>query len=108
MAILPTSATALDLQQLMTENRVPAVSIAVISKGIIVQLKTAGARNATSGTPADPDTIFGGASLSKPAVFAYLVLQLVDAGVLSLDEPLAPIVPDFVPKDPQAATITVR
>jgi CubicO group peptidase (beta-lactamase class C family) len=105
--MLPTSATALDLQQLMTEKRVPAVSIAVISKGKIVQLKTAGVRNATSGTPADPDTIFGGASLSKP-VFAYLVLQLVDAGVLSLDEPLARIVPDFVPKDPQSATITVR
>jgi CubicO group peptidase (beta-lactamase class C family) len=107
LAMLPTSATALDLQQLMTENRVPAVSIAVISKGKIVQLKIAGVRNATSAAPADPDTIFGAASLSKP-VFAYLVLQLVDAGVLSLDEPLARIVPDFVPKDPQAASITVR
>jgi CubicO group peptidase (beta-lactamase class C family) len=107
LAMLPASATALDLQQLMTDNRVPAVSIAVISKGRIVQLKTAGVRNATSATPVDPDTIFGAASLSKP-VFAYLVLQLVDAGVLSLDEPLAGIVPDFVPKDPQAATITVR
>ena len=46
LAMLPTSATALDLQQLMTENRVPAVSIAVVSKGKIVQLKTAGVRNA--------------------------------------------------------------
>ena len=107
MATLPTSATALDLQQLITDNRVPAVSIAVISKGRIVQLRSAGVRNATSGTPADPDTIFGGASLSKP-VFAYIVLQLVDAGVMSLDEPLALIVPDFMPNDPQAATITVR
>jgi len=107
MATLPTSATALDLQQLITDNRVPAVSIAVISKGRIVQLRSAGVRNAASGTPADPDTIFGGASLSKP-VFAYIVLQLVDAGVMSLDEPLALIVPDFMPNDPQAATITVR
>ena len=98
---------ALDLQQLMTENRVPGVSIAVISKGKIVELKAAGVRNATTGAEANTDTIFGGASLSKP-VFAYLVLQLVDAGVLSLDEPLARIVPDFVPNDPPAATITVR
>jgi CubicO group peptidase (beta-lactamase class C family) len=107
VSAMPVPAVSLDLKQLMSENRVPGVSIAVISKGRIVQLRTAGVRNATAGTPADPETIFGGASLSKP-VFAYIVLQLVDAGVLSLDEPLSRTVPDYVAKDPQAATITVR
>ena len=42
-------------------DAIPAVSTAVIKEGKIVQLRTAGVRNATSGTPADPDTIFGGA-----------------------------------------------
>jgi CubicO group peptidase (beta-lactamase class C family) len=107
LSAMPTPAGALDLQQLMRENRVPGVSIAVVSKGRIALVKALGVRNATSGALADTDTIFGGASLSKP-VFAYLVLQLVDRGVLSLDEPLARTVPGYVGKDPQAASITVR
>jgi CubicO group peptidase (beta-lactamase class C family) len=102
-----TPAPAADLQQLMADNRVPGLSIAVIRKGRIVEVKALGVRNATSGALTDTDTIFGGASLSKP-VFAYLVLQLVDAGVLSLDTPLASYAPKFVTKDSRAATITVR
>ena len=51
--------------------------------------------------------MFGAASLSKP-VFAYAVMQLVDAGLLSLDAPLASYVPNFVSNDPRAADITVR
>jgi CubicO group peptidase (beta-lactamase class C family) len=107
LAVSAAPVMALDLEQLMKENRVPGVSIAVISKGKVTQVEALGVRNATSGAAADTDTIFGGASLSKP-VFAYLVLQLVDQGVLSLDEPLARSVPDYVAKDPQAAAITVR
>src|SRR5207244_3327775 len=64
-------------------------------------------RTASIRAASTTDTLFGGASLSKP-VFAYAVLQLVDAGVLSLDEPLASYVPDFVTTDPRAATVTVR
>jgi CubicO group peptidase (beta-lactamase class C family) len=106
---MPTPGHGADLQKLLTDYRVPAVSIAVIRKGRVVEVAAFGVRNATATTAlaADADTIFGAASLSKP-IFAYVVLQLVDAGVLALDEPLATYVPDFVTGDPRAATITVR
>ena len=106
-AAVPTRSPAADIQQLLTENRVPAVSIAVVRKGKIVEVMALGVRNVTTGTPVDADTVFSAASLSKP-VFAYAVMQLVDAGLLSLDAPLASYVPNFVSNDPRAADITVR
>jgi CubicO group peptidase (beta-lactamase class C family) len=67
--------------------------MAVIRNGGIETLITAGVRNARDGAPIDQQTIFDAASLPKP-VFAYAVLQLVDAGVLALDTPLVRHVPD--------------
>ena len=81
--------------------------IAIIRDGKIVETKALGVRDASTAIPVDDNTIFEAASLSKP-VFAYAVLQLVDAGVLSLDTPLSKYVPDYVKDDPRAASITVR
>jgi CubicO group peptidase (beta-lactamase class C family) len=55
----------------------------------------------------DAETVFEAASLGKP-VFAYVVLQLVDAGTLSLDQKVADILPDPAPGDARAVQITVR
>ncbi len=105
--LTPAAAFAADLTQLMTDSRVPGVSMAVIRNGkapVPIQL---GVRNATTSAPVDADTVFASASLSKP-VFAYIVMQLVDAGVLSLDTTLASLAPDFVTDDPRAEAISVR
>jgi CubicO group peptidase (beta-lactamase class C family) len=104
---MPSSAPAADLGQLISDAQVPGLSMAVTRNGGIETLTVAGVRNARDGAPIDQQTIFDAASLSKP-VFAYAVLQLIDAGALALDTPLARHVPDYVPDDPRAGAITVR
>jgi CubicO group peptidase (beta-lactamase class C family) len=98
---------AADLEQLLRDGRVPGLSYALIRDGQIVETKAAGVGDISTRAPIDADTVFEAASLSKP-VFAYAVLQLVDAGVLSLDTPLSKYAPDYVADDPRAASITVR
>ena len=92
---------------LLQNGNVPGLAFAVIRDGKIAELGAVGTRDRSTGAPVDPDTVFEAASLSKP-VFAFAVLQLVDAGVLSLDTPLARYVPDYVRSDPRAAAVTVR
>ncbi len=104
---MPTSGRSASLAELMAGGRVPGIAIATIRDGDVVVTTTAGVRNASGSAPIDEHTIFDAASLSKP-VFAYAVLQLVDAGALSLDTPLSQYVPDYVSKDPRAAEVTVR
>jgi CubicO group peptidase (beta-lactamase class C family) len=106
-AIGPNRAQTAELEQLLRDGRVPGLSYALIRDGQIVETKAAGVRDISSGVPVDTDTVFEAASLGKP-VFAYAVLQLVDAGELSLDTPLSKYVPDYVKDDPRAAEITVR
>lgn len=100
-------AVAADFERLLKDGRVPGLSLAILRDGRIVEAKALGVRDTSSGAPVDGETIFEAASLSKP-VFAYAVLQLIDAGLLSLDTPLSQHVPDFVRDDPRAASITVR
>jgi len=62
------------------------LAIAVIDDGRVVSAAAYGERDAR-GAPLQPDTVMYGASLTK-TVFAHLVLQLVDAGVIDLDTPI--------------------
>jgi CubicO group peptidase (beta-lactamase class C family) len=96
-----------DLERALGEGRVPGLSFAVIRDGKIVETGALGVRDASTGALVDENTVFEAASLSKP-VFAFAVLQLVDAGVLSLDTPLSKYVPGYVTDDPRSASITVR
>jgi CubicO group peptidase (beta-lactamase class C family) len=90
---VPTSASSQTVGQLISDAGVPGLSMAVIRNGEVVEVTALGVRNALAGTPVDADTIFDAASLSKP-VFAYAVLQLVDAGA-SADAALMRHVPDL-------------
>ena len=73
------------IQQMMEEERIPGVSIAFFENGRISWQKTYGYSNLNDSVKVTPNTIFNGASLSKP-VTAMAALNLVDQGVLDLNE----------------------
>jgi CubicO group peptidase (beta-lactamase class C family) len=70
----------------MAATHARGMAMAIIDEGKVVKVRAYGERNA-SGDPLQIDTIMYGASLTK-AAFAYMVMQLVDAGRLHLDTPI--------------------
>jgi CubicO group peptidase (beta-lactamase class C family) len=75
---------ALSLRELMDRLRVPAVSIAVIKDFRIHWARAYGLADVAANAPADPDTIFQAASISKP-VAAMAALRAAQEGKFSLD-----------------------
>ena len=83
------SSEAIDAEaaRLMAATQAQGLAVAVVDAGQIVHIGAYGKRNA-AGEPLLPDTVMYGASLTK-AVFAYAVMQQVEAGRMKLDRPLA-------------------
>jgi len=75
------------IQKVMAETGSKGLAIAVIDEGKVKYVQAYGVRNA-KGDPLQTDTVMYGASLTK-AVVAYATLQLVDAGKIALDTPIA-------------------
>jgi CubicO group peptidase (beta-lactamase class C family) len=98
---------------LMRKGDIPGLSVAVIRDGKIAWEGEFGQKNAVNDGVTDGpvlrDTLFSAASLSKPA-FAYIVLRLVDRGVIALDKPLYTygFAYDRIDKDPRSKLITAR
>lgn len=80
---------------------VKGVGAAIWHRGSIVAERYAG--EARPGVAADAETLFPLASVTKP-ITATAVVTLVDRGILNLDEPVAPHLPEFV-ADPTAPSI---
>lgn len=68
--------------------KVPAVSIAVLEDGEVAWTGAFGETRVDGGEPVDEGTLFAVKSISKP-VAATVALDLVEDGLLALDEPLA-------------------
>ena len=81
--------TALErhLPDWMSAAAVPGLGIAVVERGRIAWSRGFGLKDASLKTRVDQTTMFEAASMSKP-VFAYVVMKLVESGVLGLDVPL--------------------
>jgi CubicO group peptidase (beta-lactamase class C family) len=75
------------IPELLTEFRVPGLSIAIISDARISWRRGFGVEDAKTGTPVGNATIFEAQSMSKP-VFAYRVMKLCEQGIIDLDRPL--------------------
>jgi CubicO group peptidase (beta-lactamase class C family) len=93
----PPTREQLEAQMWMVEEMVPALldsgEVTGLSMAFVVEARVArkrgfGLRNVDSREPVDENTVFEVGSLTKPVV-AHAVLQLVEAGILELDRPLA-------------------
>ena len=84
---LPTPADVdAEVAKIMTRTRANGMAVALIDRGKPTYVQAYGIRNA-AGDKLTTDTVMYGASLTK-TLFAYSVMQLVDAGKLKLDTPL--------------------
>jgi CubicO group peptidase (beta-lactamase class C family) len=90
----------------LARYRIASVGVALIAEGRVVLERGYGEQSA--GVPATSDTLFGLASLTKP-VSAEVLLRLVAAGQLSMDEPLSShwVDPDLV-SDARHQQLTLR
>ena len=73
------------LAELMEVHGIPALSIAVVENYRLAWARAYGVADEASGAPADPDTLFQAASISKP-VSAMAILRAVQDGLFELDD----------------------
>ena len=105
---IPSSELLQDLPLQMQALGVPGVGIAVVEAGKLAWSRGVGLADVERKVPVDDTTLFEVASMSKPP-FAYVVLQLVDRGELSLDKPLVDYRrPDYLGNGPWTDRITAR
>ncbi|MBV1885429.1 MAG: serine hydrolase, partial [Parvibaculaceae bacterium] len=92
------AAANIKLDQAITANNFPAVSIALGKDGELVWSRAAGYRDLDNKVPATLDTKFRIGSVSK-AVSATIAAKLFDEGVLDIDAPIEELVPYYPQKN---------
>ena len=104
------------VMRLMRAAEVTGVGIAIFNGGKVAYLKSFGVRDKEKNLPLTEDSVMSAASFTK-AAFAYLVMQLVEEGVLNLDKPVYEYLPKPLPEyqnytdlanDPRYKRITAR
>ena len=85
------------IRLLMEREHVNGMALALIEGGRVTHVAAYGRRSVERDLPLTTNTIMAGASFTKTA-FAYLVLQLVDEGRLTLDTPIADLLPKPLPE----------
>ncbi|MDF1547863.1 MAG: serine hydrolase [Bacteroidales bacterium] len=81
-----------EIEQIITKEKIPGISIAIINNNEVVYHEVFGVSNLLTKEPINKQSIFEGASLSKP-IFAYFALKMAEEGTLDLDKPLHEYLP---------------
>ena len=81
-------------QQLVSNQRVPGLAIAIVQNGRVLSAKGYGITDTSRPEPVDSHTVFRLASLSK-SFAGTLTGMLVNDGLLSWNQPVVQYVPDF-------------
>jgi CubicO group peptidase (beta-lactamase class C family) len=76
----------------MERARMPGFSIALVKDGETIYAEGFGLRDTQKNLPATPDTLYGIGSITKSFV-AIGIMQLVEAGKISLDDPVNKHIP---------------
>ena len=84
------------IQQQMSENKIPGVSLAVLRNGKIILLKSYGLANVEHQVPVTPATIFQSGSIGKQFT-AAAVMILAQEKRISLDDKISKYFPDAPP-----------
>jgi|GEM_PF-163714 len=93
------------LLEQMERYHIPGLAIGIVREGEIEYLRGLGVAN-PAGDPVTPDTPFLLASVSK-SITALGVMQLIETGQLSLDDPIQKHLPWFAVSGGDASQITV-
>ncbi len=95
------------IHQVMKDQDLPAVSIAVVEGKNVVWAKGFGLARPKEKVAATADTVYRVGSVSK--LFTDLALmQLVEQGLVDLDAPVSRYLPDFTPGNKFGTPITLR
>jgi D-alanyl-D-alanine carboxypeptidase len=92
------------LDDARARSRSPGASVTIVQGGRVLWEGSSGVSDTSSGSRITPHTLYSLASVTKMFV-AATVLRLYEEGRVSLDAPIAPLVPPYVP---DANTVTVR
>ena len=93
------------LVEQIAAQHIPGLAVAITQGQQVVHV--AGFGHDSAGNPVTESTLFQVASLSK-SFTALAVLQLVDEGLLRLDDTVVSHLPEFQLADPRGSLITVR
>jgi CubicO group peptidase (beta-lactamase class C family) len=75
-------------------GRIPGAVVLIQQHGRPVYRKTFGMRDVAAKSPMTPDALFALHSMTKP-ITSVAAMMLVDAGQMSLDDPIAKYIPSF-------------
>lgn len=98
--------------KILREHAVPGASLAVAKDGELLYSRGYGWSDRETQSPVQPESIFRIASVSKP-ITAMAILQLIEQGKLTLDEPVLPKLSTLFSEQPSIKdrrweTITVQ
>lgn len=89
--ITPSELTS-SIQDIIKDQGIPGLSIVIINNNQLAYHEVFGVTNADTKEPVTKQSMFEGASLSKP-IFAYFVLKMAEEGTIDLDKPLYEYLP---------------
>ncbi|MEM9509379.1 MAG: serine hydrolase domain-containing protein [Cyanobacteria bacterium P01_E01_bin.35] len=84
------------IQNIMTKKQIPGISVAVVKEGNPLLVKGYGIANLEHSVPATKKTVYEVASVGKTFT-AFVVMMLVEAGVIELDKAIADYLDNLPP-----------